>query len=150
MSKSYSEKLKDPRWQKKRLEILERDDWCCQCCFDTENTLSVHHVKYIKGREPWDYDESYFITLCSSCHGYETENLKSAVSLLVDSILCKFKLSDNIAAISNSIDELKIIKSPEVTADILNYIITNEGAMERHEEDYFNSLHKKAGRHVEP
>ena len=24
---SYSDKLKDPRWQRKRLEIFERDNW---------------------------------------------------------------------------------------------------------------------------
>ena len=30
----YSEKLKDPRWQKKRLEILERDNFRCQYCGD--------------------------------------------------------------------------------------------------------------------
>lgn len=30
----YKEKLKDPRWQKKRLQIFERDDWCCQKCGD--------------------------------------------------------------------------------------------------------------------
>lgn len=32
MSKSYAEKFKDPRWQKKRLKIMERDNWkCCEC-----------------------------------------------------------------------------------------------------------------------
>jgi len=27
---TYSEKLKDPRWQKKRLEILSRDNFTCE------------------------------------------------------------------------------------------------------------------------
>jgi hypothetical protein len=35
----YSDKLKDPRWQKKRLEVFERDGWCCQCCGDSESPL---------------------------------------------------------------------------------------------------------------
>ena len=30
MASDYSEKLKDPRLQKKRLQILERDNWTCQ------------------------------------------------------------------------------------------------------------------------
>lgn len=46
----YSDKLKDPRWQKKRLEILTRDEWTCQICFDTESTLVVHHQKYKAGK----------------------------------------------------------------------------------------------------
>lgn len=42
----YIEKLRDPRWQKKRLQILERDGFACQSCYDTETTLHVHHCTY--------------------------------------------------------------------------------------------------------
>ena len=41
MPSEYSQKLKDPRWQKKRLQILERDEWNCQICHDNESTLVV-------------------------------------------------------------------------------------------------------------
>jgi hypothetical protein len=34
----YSDKLKNPKWQKIRLQVLERDEWCCQYCFDGEST----------------------------------------------------------------------------------------------------------------
>ena len=30
--------------------------------------LHVHHQYYIKGKEPWDYDDSALITLCADCH----------------------------------------------------------------------------------
>ncbi len=65
---TYSEKLKDPRWQKKRLEILERDNWTCLWCGHKDDTLHVHHVEYIKGKEPWDYDDAYYQTTCNICH----------------------------------------------------------------------------------
>lgn len=65
---TYSEKLKDPRWQKKRLEILERDKFTCQLCGDDETTLHVHHKKYFKNKEPWDINNKYLITLCKYCH----------------------------------------------------------------------------------
>lgn len=68
MSKIYSEKLKDPRWQKRRLKIFERDDFKCQKCFETTETLHVHHVYYINGREPWEYPDFALITLCKGCH----------------------------------------------------------------------------------
>lgn len=67
----YSDKLKDPRWQKKRLEIFERDNWACVLCCDHESTLNVHHVEYIKNKEPWDYDDKYLWTLCNKCHDIE-------------------------------------------------------------------------------
>ena len=65
---SYATKLKDPRWQKKRLEILEQADWACEVCGDSRSTLHVHHKHYIKGREPWDYDANQLASVCSSCH----------------------------------------------------------------------------------
>lgn len=72
-SKSYSEKLKDPRWQKKRLEVLERDSFMCRICHDEKDTLHVHHIEYERGREPWDYDSSNFLTLCEFCHNRVTK-----------------------------------------------------------------------------
>jgi hypothetical protein len=73
---SYIDLLKDPRWQKKRLEIFERDNWMCQCCRDKETTLHVHHTKYILGADPWDVPNLFLITLCESCHENE-ERLKA-------------------------------------------------------------------------
>ena len=65
---SYSDKLKSPQWQKKRLEIFSRDNWACVKCGDTETTLHVHHKEYINGNDPWDYDSCVFATLCEHCH----------------------------------------------------------------------------------
>lgn len=65
---TYSEKLKDPRWQKKRLEVFQRDGFRCQLCDDDKTTLAVHHKKYASGKNPWDYDNNLLITLCENCH----------------------------------------------------------------------------------
>jgi|WetSurMetagenome_2_1015567.scaffolds.fasta_scaffold975681_1 hypothetical protein len=70
---TYSEKLKDPRWQKKRLEIFQRDNWTCVSCSSKEKTLNVHHRKYIKGKEPWDYELDDLWTMCEECHKRLTE-----------------------------------------------------------------------------
>lgn len=64
---TYSEKLKDPRWQKKRLEILSRDNYKCTVCNSTEN-LHVHHGYYSGRKEPWKYDDISLHTLCNDCH----------------------------------------------------------------------------------
>lgn len=68
---SYEEKLKDPRWQKKRLEIMERDKFTCQVCergINDGTPLNVHHLVYDKEKEPWEYASSDLITLCERCH----------------------------------------------------------------------------------
>lgn len=64
----YADKLKDPRWQKKRLKIMERDNFRCSHCHAEDQTLNVHHAFYDNGKAPWDYKDEYLITLCEDCH----------------------------------------------------------------------------------
>ncbi|CAN7326030.1 HNH endonuclease signature motif containing protein [Variovorax sp. LjRoot84] len=74
VSKTYFEKLKDPRWQKLRLEALQAADWRCAACSDESSTLHVHHRQYFKGREPWEYETGQLEVLCESCHTLEHES----------------------------------------------------------------------------
>lgn len=65
---TYSEKLRDPRWQKRRLEVLERDGWKCTACGDASKTLHVHHRYYVSDRDPWFYPPWALQSLCEECH----------------------------------------------------------------------------------
>ena len=65
---SYLEKLRDPRWQRKRLEVMQRDEWSCVRCGRSDATLAVHHRYYENGKDPWDYEDDCYETLCSKCH----------------------------------------------------------------------------------
>ncbi len=68
MSKAeYAAKLRDPRWQKKRLKILERDKWKCVLCGRENEPLHVHHKKYSAG-DPWDEPNKNLATLCETHH----------------------------------------------------------------------------------
>jgi hypothetical protein len=70
---TYSEKLTDPRWQKRRLEIMQRDDFACQEGDSKEKTLNVHHLYYVSGRDPWNYPSVALVTLCRECHKIQTD-----------------------------------------------------------------------------
>jgi 5-methylcytosine-specific restriction endonuclease McrA len=76
---SYSQKLRDPRWQKKRLHILERDDWSCLICKSTTKNLQVHHVTYIK-EDPWNYPDDHYQTLCDECHQFRQYIIDNAAN----------------------------------------------------------------------
>lgn len=65
---TYSELLKDPQWQKKRLEIMQRADFTCEYCGDKTTTLHVHHLRYTKGAKPWEYDNRDLKCACETCH----------------------------------------------------------------------------------
>jgi hypothetical protein len=64
----YATILKDPRWQKLRLYIFERDGFSCRSCGSTSETLHVHHERYVDGRLPWEYGDCDLTTLCEPCH----------------------------------------------------------------------------------
>lgn len=64
----YREQLLHPNWQRKRLERLEASGWACECCEDTTSTLHVHHRRYVKGRQVWEYDDGDLQVLCAPCH----------------------------------------------------------------------------------
>lgn len=68
MKKTYAEKLLDPRWQRRRLEIFESSEFTCDECGDKKKTLHVHHLLYRKGANPWEYDDSELQCLCCDCH----------------------------------------------------------------------------------
>jgi 5-methylcytosine-specific restriction endonuclease McrA len=78
---TYSEKLRDPRWQKKRLEIFNRDGWQCAFCSAKDKNLQVHHVLYSK-IEPWEYPDYLYQTLCCDCHKERQELTDKIVSAL--------------------------------------------------------------------
>lgn len=61
-----TDSYKHPKWQQTRLRIMERDEWKCVACGDTESTLHVHHA-YYQG-EPWETKDEWLQTLCEDCH----------------------------------------------------------------------------------
>lgn len=68
---TYQAQLRDPRWQKRRLEIMERDGFRCLRCGDERTTLNVHHLFYEKDVMAWEYPEWSLITLCEPHHAEE-------------------------------------------------------------------------------
>jgi hypothetical protein len=63
----YNAYLNSPTWKAKRLLVLKRDNYLCQCCLDAYAT-QVHHKSYqfvdLKGNEP-AFD---LVAICVPCH----------------------------------------------------------------------------------
>lgn len=78
--RSYADKLRDPRWQKKRLEVMNAANFACQSCMAKSETLAVHHPFYENSREPWEYDN--LVCLCETCHKQVEATKKSILELL--------------------------------------------------------------------
>lgn len=100
--KPWFERLQDPRWQRKRLEIMQRDKFMCQCCHETSLHLNVHHKYYENGKDPWDYEDKTLITLCKECHLIAEDTKK----LLIKMIFGDSTIQDQL----NFIKELQICR----------------------------------------
>ena len=70
----YIEQLQDPRWQKVRLSVMNRDNFTCRMCGDKNTTLNIHHKEYYRGFA-WDTPQEHLITVCKHCH-LEIEKMK--------------------------------------------------------------------------
>ena len=71
---SYSDLLQNALWQKKRLEIMQRDNFSCVKCgrgINDGTMLNVHHKIYYPNRKPWEYEDNCLETLCVDCHKNE-------------------------------------------------------------------------------
>ncbi len=114
----YSEKRRDPRWQRKRLEIMGRDDFTCQQCGSTTSTLNVHHRYYEPGRDPWDYPNGALITLCEDCHGGEHGLLKRnrVTPMPLTETLLRVLIACPGLALSLSAEQRANIEGPEFAA----------------------------------
>ena len=65
---TYSDKLKDPKWQKFRCGRLEAANWKCEHCCSDKSFLHVHHMFYLRDRRPWEYPPEAVVVLCERCH----------------------------------------------------------------------------------
>lgn len=147
-SKSYSEKLKDPRWQKKRLEILNRDEWACCICGESENTLHVHHKSYVKGKDPWDYDDDNFETLCEFCHDHEHSKYKDYIELIETALKTRGFHADDALELGETL-LLKMGNAPyppEVIMTAICWSISSDDKMLELTERYFKHLAEKRER----
>ena len=138
MSK-YSEKFKDPRWQKRRLQVLERDEWMCQICFDNESTLNVHHRYYYKNTNPWDYPLSALSTLCEECHQIETEKRPFLEKSLLHELKKRFFATD-LVDIVEGFEFIKFTQSSDVMASILGWALQDQKTQDMLHELYFEHL----------
>lgn len=104
---SYSERLKDPKWQRRRLEIMGRDCFTCQKCGAKDKTLSVHHRYYIAARQPWDYPGNILVTLCEKCH-QEEEQFKDGAGEFAKTLQYWGYFNTEIVKICNDLIEVKM------------------------------------------
>lgn len=81
---AYSDLLRDPRWQRMRLEVFSRDQWKCKSCGAAHRELQVHHKRYERGKPPWEISPTALVTLCDECHEKITLLRRRANDLLAD------------------------------------------------------------------
>ena len=81
----FDNQYKHPKWQKKRLEIFNRDEFKCQLCDSEDKNLHVHHKYYKRGVLIWDYPNTCYITCCYSCHTY-LHDVKDMMSVAISRI----------------------------------------------------------------
>lgn len=120
----------------KRLEILERDDCTCLSCGrkDPLIPLHVHHMKYIPGFAPWEYDNSYLVTYCEYCHNAEHligETLREFFMESIDAKAIYFKPMAQMCTLIDRWPEFHALLKSFLIDCMLKYLKSQE---QQHEE----------------
>ena len=142
--KTYSEKLKDPRWQKKRLEILNRDNFTCQLCDDTTTTLHVHHRRYLQKKDPWQYDNKFLVTMCATCHENEKQIMDEVLHDLNEILKEKF-FGEELRGLVAGFHCLELNHLPDVVSRMIYFLLSDPVEMDELKERYFTYLRGKNG-----
>jgi 5-methylcytosine-specific restriction endonuclease McrA len=114
---AYLERLRDPRWQRRRLDIFQRDAFTCQKCGDEKSTLHVHHWRYLFGRDPWEYSDEDLVTLCQSCHEQETNFHREVLKKLQEVLEIRGWFYNEISSLADA------LFSARCTQDAVNMLL---------------------------
>jgi len=121
---SYADKFLDPRWQKRRLEVLQRDDWSCTYCGDQETTLHVHHRWY--DGEPWEAPLNALTTLCAECHEVEQRSWRQEGARLLRSLARDGgMLSENLEELVDAVERVIFTAHPFIVWSAICQAIKN-------------------------
>lgn len=111
---TYQEQLRDRRWQIKKTEVLQRDNFTCQnpnCKSGDNSTIEVHHLDYIPSIPPWGYPNDMLTTLCHPCHQKEQERPREEKHVLNTLRMKGFFIGDLLALSSKLDTDIKFTKS---------------------------------------
>lgn len=120
-TKTYQEKLLDPRWQKRRLEIFGAFNWKCGECSASTKTLHAHHLYYERGLEPWEYPDDAFLCVCDTCH-----NKRHEAEITIDKIIHKAFTANEIHQLARYISA----NGGDQILDVLEYLNSRPELME--------------------
>lgn len=113
--KTYYELLKDPRWQRKRLEIMKLANFHCQQCDAEDKTLNVHHSFYEKGLYPWQYPEESLYCLCEDCHK-KAQDIKTLINRQLGKVSLEFH-----EQVLGYLMGMEMADCPHVMAEVFSY-----------------------------
>ena len=123
-----------------RLSVLQRDEFSCQRCCDAESTLTVHHLYYEKGKDPWEYPLEALLTLCESCHTAEHEERHDCERQLLGAIKRKgFSFSD-VQLLAAGFSDMKPAHLMEVVASAYAFALRDPDMQRLILESFFNKL----------
>lgn len=113
---NYKDLYRDPRWQKLRLEVMNRAGFQCEECSSEQNTLNVHHKFYTKGAKPWEYEPENLQCLCENCHSIKhaiLEEINACIEDMKIKELCEiwghsYLISRRNEMIKNDLDDINV------------------------------------------
>ncbi len=141
----YVEKLKDPRWQKLRLEILSRDKWTCQNCYaemQYAGNLQVHHKYYqYPPIDPWEYPKEDLITYCERCHLEDEQERGQAENALLFALRKRGIHAKVLRMFASEVDKMIVTRDdPQLIFYAMMGVLTDKDLQEQAVEAFYAEI----------
>ena len=123
---SYSEKLQDIRWKRRRDYIKKRDYYACQACFEHNKPLYVHHRYYEADKDPWDYPDNALVSLCQECHELENEHTREGYERKLLKLFKKNFFVGDLEQLIDGFEKMEMINTSYLIASTLKWIVSDK------------------------
>jgi len=143
----YAEKLRDPRWQKLRLQIFERDRWTCQHCYrkmEEAGNLQVHHkYRLYPPVDPWEYPTGALITYCEKCHLKDEQDRGQAENALIWALKRRGLHSDVLRSFAADLERMIVINDdPQLIFYAMMGVLTDKDLQKQAIETFYDYIIK--------
>lgn len=113
---SYSDDLKHPKWQERRLRVFSLAGFKCARCGSGERQLHAHHKLYLRGHKPWEYEDALLECLCELCHDAAHADQEALEYLIAQQPTASLPMMTDAVAASLTNEQADSALSPKMRA----------------------------------
>ncbi len=98
----------------------------------------MHHLRYDRVLEPWDYAPEDLLTVCEACHSYETTERRRVEQQLLEVLRAKGFSADDLNELTFTLESAVFCCEKREFVEFFDWMMI-DGPQENYVRDYYDS-----------